>query len=344
MFRISDTKRASLWTAILRLGVAVLTGVCLASPAVASCSFRSGYAQGTATITLPANLSVPRNAAVGSILYDSNWVATGPSAVTCSGTNAQTWGYSSAMVAVPGYANVYETGVSGIGIKVAWVTSMSGPASIDDGTKLVTWPASTYNFSTTGNFGPMGVFRVQLIVTGPVSTGTLNLPTTLAQGSFGSAVVNVLTLANNVEPITAPACSVQTPSIALTMPQARTTALPDIGSTTGQTSFNLSLDCSGPVTVAVTFTDASEPTNTSTTLSLSSASTASGVGYQIVYGGAPVSFGLDSSAAGNANQVPLGTLTTSGRIVVPLSARYVRTGTITPGTAIGLATFTMSYQ
>ena len=56
MFRISDTKRASLWTAILRLGVAVLTGVCLASPAVASCSFRSGRA-GDATITLPANLT-----------------------------------------------------------------------------------------------------------------------------------------------------------------------------------------------------------------------------------------------------------------------------------------------
>jgi type 1 fimbria pilin len=342
MFRDSDSNGKSLWASVLRLGVAVLAGVCLASPAAADCSVKSGYALGTATITLPAALSIPRDTVVGSVLYDSNWVPTNATYASCSGSGQMSWGYASAMTLVPGYTNVYQTGVSGIGIKVGWVNSTAGPADID-GSKVQAWPNATANYGTN-NYGPMGLYRVQLIVTGPVSTGTFNLPSTLAQGTYGSALINQLTLANNVEPIMAPACSVQTSSLAITMPQARAAALPDISSTTGDTRFNLSLNCAAPVTIAVTFTDASQPGNTSSTLSLSQASTAAGVGYQIIYNGTPISYGPDSSAIGNVNQFSLGAAREAGIVNFPFSVRYVRTGTMSPGTANALATFTMSYQ
>jgi type 1 fimbria pilin len=58
--------------------------------------------------------------------------------------------------------------------------------------------------------------------------------------------------------------------------------------------------------------------------------------------GMPINFGPDSSDRGNVNQwrVGLARDTTS----IPMSAEYVSTGVITPGSVRALATFTMSYQ
>ncbi|MGN5478794.1 fimbrial protein [Cupriavidus basilensis] len=44
------------------------------------------------------------------------------------------------------------------------------------------------------------------------------------------------------------------------------------------------------------------------------------------------------------NQFNVGTLTGAANLTIPLAARYVRTGTVTPGSAVANATFTMSYQ
>ncbi|KVE08179.1 adhesin [Burkholderia anthina] len=124
-----------------------------------------------------------------------------------------------------------------------------------------------------------------------------------------------------------------------------------VGTTMGVSSFAISLTCSGgdagTVTNAyMTLTDATMPSNTSTTLSLTPQSTASGIGVQIMRGDAPVGFGPDSAAVGNANQWQMGTVAQGqANLTVPLTARYVQTGSqITPGSADARATFTMSYQ
>ena len=90
-------------------------------------------------------------------------------------------------------------------------------------------------------------------------------------------------------------------------------------------------------------TDVNNPDNTTSILSLTSASTAAGVGIQIVSGESPVGFGPDSSAAGSTNQVMLGTISNTSRNI-PFAGRYVQTGSIAPGTVDGVATFNMSYQ
>ncbi|MFM0044572.1 fimbrial protein [Paraburkholderia sediminicola] len=144
--------------------------------------------------------------------------------------------------------------------------------------------------------------------------------------------------------VAASTCSVTSTSVAVTLPQAYTGRLPTAGATTGATPFNLALDCSPGTRVNVTLTDASNASNTSTTLSLAPGSTATGIGLQVLNGSTPIAYGPDSAAAGNQNQWLAGTAA-GGSMTIPLTAQYVRTpGTVAPGTVKGLATFTMSYQ
>lgn len=335
-------KQVTRWIAVVRLCALLAWGMCLASPAVADCKIASG-APGIATISLPATLSVPRNKPAGTVLYDSDWVSAGSISISCLGTFQVTSGYASPMQLAPGYGNVYQTTVTGIGIKAGWANWMSGTPSIDS-VALASPPVSQAITNTNWTpYGPMGRFRMQLVVTGPVMPGTVTLPGLLGQASYGSLTVNQLMVAGTTQ-IIAPACTVQNTSVTVNMPKVSASAFPATGSTAGQTGFNISLNCTGPTIVAMTITDATQPGNTSSNLSLASGSSATGVAYQILYNGTPVSYGPDSAEAGNLHQINVGTTSGASNLQIPLAARYIRTNTVTPGSANANATFTMSYQ
>jgi type 1 fimbria pilin len=122
-----------------------------------------------------------------------------------------------------------------------------------------------------------------------------------------------------------------------------------VGSASTARSFNIALSCSdgdASVTTRIntTLTDQTNPANLSSMLSLSSTSTAGGVGIQIQDGTAVLSYGPDSDTVGNANQWSAG-ITGNGSFNIPLTTGYVQTASaITPGTANGMATITMSYR
>ncbi|WP_432259191.1 fimbrial protein [Cupriavidus sp. TMH.W2] len=337
-----NRKQASRWIAALRLCALLLWSMSLASPAAADCGVASGN-PGTATIPLPATISVPRNTPVGTVLYDSNWTVAGPVSVSCQGTFQLTYGFSSPMQLAPGYSNVYQSTVTGIGIKAGWTNGMSGSPNFD--ITLMTSPATSQAVTNQAwtPYGPMSRYRVQMIVTGPVMPGTVTLPALLAQASYGSLTVAQLMISGNTQ-IIVPACTVQNASVTVNMPKVSASAFQATGSTAGQTGFKLLLSCSGPTAVAMTLTDATQPGNTGSNLSLASGSSAGGVAYQILYNGTPMSFGPASAVAGNLHQFNVGTVTGVSNMQVPLIARYIRTGTVTPGTANAAATFTMSYQ
>lgn len=147
-------------------------------------------------------------------------------------------------------------------------------------------------------------------------------------------------------------CQVATPSIVVPMGSLKSSTFTRVGSTSPSVPFTLRLNCSGVAAkVLATFTDARNAGNTSDTLALTSASTAAGVGVQILRntggGNTPIRFGPDSAEAGNTNQIVLFTATGAdiGPTDVALTARYIQTAaTVTPGSANGIATFTMSYQ
>ncbi len=254
---------------------------------------------------------------------------------------------------VSGYTDVFTTNVSGIGVRYT-IANASGtscrslPITVPTGTRDVichqlvgaTTPGFNYSLSVSAQF----------IKTGDSMAGTLTtIPalsvTNLINNQSGSTLWgNVFSgVATGIFARTA--CTVTTTALQVAMAQARSTDFPALGSTTANTPLGLELVCDAGVKVAVTLSDVTAPSNRSTTLSLTSDSTAQGIGYQVLYAGSPVSYGPDSPVAGNVSQFMVTPGPTSGGPVsVALAVRYVRTGAVSPGTANAKATFTMSYQ
>jgi len=101
--------------------------------------------------------------------------------------------------------------------------------------------------------------------------------------------------------------------------------------------------------VHITVTDQNNPTNTGTELSIiSGEGFAGGVGVQIGKrddADALVTFGPDTHGIGGRGQWKAGDVATGTlSFQIPLSARYKQTGSITPGIAKAMATFTMAYD
>ncbi|TFE40113.1 type 1 fimbrial protein [Paraburkholderia dipogonis] len=254
---------------------------------------------------------------------------------------------------VSGYTNVYETNVQGVGVRYtvsneAGTACVSLPATVDNGSAVIrchqllapTDPGYNYSVSVSAQFVKTANATIGTLTTIPVLTAT----NTLNNESVNTLWGNVFS-GSASGTFASQACRVTTPAVQVTMPQARTKDLPSVGSTTGSTPLNVSLDCDAGVSVYATLSDVTMPSNTSTTLNLTTDSTAQGIGYEIVYAEAPVAFGVDSAMAGNANQFAVTAGQTVGGVVnVPLTARYVRTGVIRAGSANAKATFTMSYQ
>ncbi|WP_269139617.1 fimbrial protein [Burkholderia stagnalis] len=146
-----------------------------------------------------------------------------------------------------------------------------------------------------------------------------------------------------------PTCRVTTPAITVPLGSMRASTFTGVGTPSPSKPFNIELECSGIETgknlnVYTTLTDHTNPGNVSDTLTLAKDSTATGIGIQVLNGSTVVKYGPDSSAIGNKNQWKAGAAG-NGTFTIPLTARYVQTAPkITPGTANGLATFTMSYQ
>ena len=195
--------------------------------------------------------------------------------------------------------------------------------------------------------------RIQLVKTGPI-TAQGAVTGQIAQYRFDdlNLVAARLYIAGSIQiKPRVPTCSVLTKTINVSMTGASVRGFTGVGSTAADQPFDIKLNCGngteGATTkVFVTMTDAADPGNRSTTLSLSPDSTASGVGYQIVRqaDGSPVSYGRDSAEAGNPGQWFVGQFGNQD-VTIPLVARYVQTRSeVTGGTANAVASFTMSYQ
>nr|VUD29366.1 Fimbrial adhesin [Raoultella sp. NCTC 9187] len=145
--------------------------------------------------------------------------------------------------------------------------------------------------------------------------------------------------------VTASGCTVSTKSASIDLGAPDMRTLPTVGSTSPSGSFNVSLTCDEQVALYAVMTDQTTPTNDSSVVTLTSDSTASGIGVQFFYNGSgPLMMGPDSSAAGTANQFFIQTTTATQILSLPFQAQYVRTGELVPGSANALASITFSYQ
>ncbi|MBV7436886.1 fimbrial protein [Aeromonas sp. sif2416] len=120
-----------------------------------------------------------------------------------------------------------------------------------------------------------------------------------------------------------------------------------VGSTTGTIPSMINLQCDPNVEIKVTLSDQTNASNRTDIVNLTAASTAGGLGVQVVNPGTgtPYLLGPDDAGAHGINQYPLGLSGPNGGVFnLPLGFRYIQTGDMTSGTATALVGVTFSYQ
>jgi type 1 fimbria pilin len=275
----------------------------------------------------------------GTVLWSSPLLnaSVSSSALTCTG------GFGTVALTGVGTYNsaykTYSTNIPGIGLRIRDINGSY-------------FPLTSTTWSTSNLIASMNVpFYIDVIKTGPVtSSGAVsgNILQYAAQNGAYPLFFVYISTPIVINP-TIPTCTVTTPSITVSMGNVARNSFTGVGSTSPAQPLNIGLNCSGGATgvvatVYTTLTDQTSPSNVSSTLSLTSASTAKGVGIQVLNGTNIVSYGADSKTIGNKNQWVAGQ-TGNGTFNIPLTARYVQTATtINAGTANGIATFTISYQ
>ncbi|MBD8874257.1 fimbrial protein [Rhodanobacter sp. DHB23] len=363
----------SLWR---RLGLFTLALVMLmgcgprAMAAATSCTSAGG------TLDLPA-VTVPQNPAVGSLVGSP---ATVTVTFTCSNLpysqpTAPSYYSDTATIQAgnlapadatdnPNGSNgiMFATNLPGLALQLtaspvqandrAWVRG--GPGStrgFEPG--AVTAPSSSWqciqykgNGSCSTYGGTYGgsvseTFTAQLIVTGPVTTGTLNAINLMQFNWYvygiGPSEGYFATLALGSTTVKSAACSVAVDPTVVTLPAVLASAFTGTGATAGQTPFNVQLSCQTGASLSITLATANQQTGTTSVIAPTAGNGYAGnVGVQLLDGkGNPITFGTAISEGA----------TSSGTMNLPFNARYYQTA---PGATAGLvtatATYTLTYQ
>lgn len=290
----------------------------------------------TYVTTLPGTIKIDPHVGEGQLLSSTplNLSISWGSTLSCTGSNPQIVDLDE-----PAYLgnNIYDSGIPGIGFKFY----------IAD--QVLPWSRT----EKSGTLSQGTSARLELVKIGPISgagvlqgfAGRWYLP---AQENFVTRSFKVQG-GTNVVP-SKPTCAVTTPDLSVPMPPAVVSRFNGVGSFSQEKGFSIGMICAGgdagaKVAAFGVFTDQNDPQNISTTLPLNAAeSTASGVGVQVLMGGKLLSFGPDSSAKNALNRWSAGSHGV-GSFGIPFVTRYVQTlPTITPGTAVARATFTLSYE
>lgn len=241
---------------------------------------------------------------------------------------------------------VFETGVPGVGyiiglkdfngstyVPLQTTVTQSYPADGTNGYATDLGWSAKVTFIKTGTALKSGVYQ----------TPTINAAILTAYNNetkTAKVIINPTTIT-----VTASGCTVGTKSANVDLGTLDIRTLPTVGSTSPSGSFTVGLTCDANIAVNAVMTDQTTPSNTSSVVTLTGESTASGVGVQFFYNGTgPLMMGPDSSAAGTTNQFFIQTTTAAQTLSLPFQAQYIRTGEIVPGTANALASITFSYQ
>ncbi|WP_196482840.1 fimbrial protein [Burkholderia stagnalis] len=241
--------------------------------------------------------------------------------------------------------DLYSTGIPGVGMRFHFYRDDGGPVVGD------WWPVLVPRPQSQSSINPLAFLLVEFVKYGPIVTG--GVLTGEVGGWFvrdNTQQVLSLRIAGGIviQP-QVPTCRVTTPAITVPLGSMPASTFTGVGTVSPSRPFNITLQCSGGETgtvtnVYTTLTDHTNPGNVSDTLSLATDATATGIGIQVLNGSTVIKYGPDSSATGNTNQWKAGEAG-NGTFTIPLTARYIQTAPkVTPGTADGLATFTMSYQ
>lgn len=241
-----------------------------------------------------------------------------------------------------GLYSAYQTSIPGIGLRFSFSGSTTNGF----------WPQSgSYGTTATATISATAKLKVEMLKIGPITQAGMlegEVAGFFAKGGTFQAVSIMLSGGLPVKPLI-PTCVAEQPA-PISLGNIPASRFSGVGSTSDEAPFSIALTCTGGTQSAVTtafmtLTDQTTPANRSNTLSLTSGSTARGIGIRIKHGSNIISYGPDSSAAGTENQWKALSSITNGSHVIPLTGSYIQVeDKVTGGSAHGRATFTMSYQ
>lgn len=324
-----------------------MTAPWAAAHAASSCNTVNGNkAVAAGAMTPPLNAAYGNT--VGSVSNNVILQCRNAASGTISYTNMTKLQPNGALVV--GYNDVYQTNISGLGVR--YIVTVPD-CSVEN---LVITGSSGTEFNCAWTTGTTYLQRTMTVVTEFVTTGAFTTGSVLSsipqlqlwytESDVSGTWLQVPPLSGSASgTLSGVSCTISNKDLTKQLDDISVLDLNSVGATAAPMLFQLSLNCpTGNTKVAITLTDSSDATNRSDTLKLAGGSTARGVGIQLLKGDStPILLGPDSADAGNANQWVAGTAT-GGGFLIPLQARYIRTGTLTGGTVKAIATYTMSYQ
>ncbi len=316
---------------------------------------------GTYTVNLPASVTVPRDAAVGTILtgwtmssgtYIGMWSCT----VTTSGGGPGAEGRSllassGTQVSYGGQTyTVFNTGYPGIGMIIAFYDGETGCGGgfYNEGSisPSVFLGGGCYNYGS----GPSGAeISVALVKTGQAAAGTLSNMSiaqaapaiTTASGTIG--FYTSYTVSFQTTPVQIVNGSCTTPDVSIPLGNFLTSTFAGTGSTSSAASFTINVNNCPVGMNSVKYRI--DPTTTvmnsaQSVVALDSTSTATGVGVQLMNSAGSAAFPLST-----AQTLSSYSSSTGGSYTIALKARYYQTASsVTPGPANTSMTVTMTYQ
>ncbi|WP_396615920.1 fimbrial protein [Lysobacter soli] len=291
--------------------------------------------------TIPINSNAPNGTLLATTTVTAEFVGGTSPQVICDG-GIDSWDMTSPLPRASGYPSYFQTSIPGLAVTIQ--NSIYGMLPIfgdRTGTGYVSFRMDAITY--TLRFYKVGPITQGGSLTGVVAERIFHAPLASSPGFVGLQLVGTGFI---IKP-SFPTCTVSTPDVIVSLDQKDASDFASVGSTVGEKDFNVSLACSGGDPASSTnlhmfLTDQTAQTNQTNVLSLTSSSTASGVGVQIVNGTTPVVFG--QTLAAPTTDITRNIVVNTPTVDIPLKARYVRTGNITPGTLTAIATFTTTYN
>lgn len=338
---------------IFLLLIALLWGPS-ALAAAERCTFLPGSASVLATIALPSNLSIPRNATNGTPLWDSGWKGFSGTTIDCVVQDRVRGGHAGGIgAAVPGYtsngfASVFATNVPGIGVSVFWCNQMQANCNPNP-TQITPLPSLNWPVTAPTRYPLNTSWRVRLIKTDDidVSAGAVSV-VGMSYITYADLGVSTLSITSSSQ-ITGLGCEMDADSRSIDV------RLPTIAKTDFDSSpiprandkaktFNINLLCDSGVKVSYQVDGTQTSAGSNVLVNGSDEGMASGVGVTLFKG--------DLSST---TQLQLGsklvhgtTSLSSTRVKIPLTARYFRTAASPSAMGSGFvsttAFFTLFYE
>jgi major type 1 subunit fimbrin (pilin) len=292
-----------------------------------TCTFTTGSAANLNAM-VPATLSVPRDAAIGTVIYTTGRTLNPTTTFNIACPGGAVTGVQNVAGPQPAAAvTLFPIGDTGISYRFLNISNSAQGA----------YPQGPGGGTSWGS-DPTKNYTIQLIKTGPIAAGATLTAQLLGTYQFGSQTAFNLMLTTPMT-INQPACT--TSDVAVSMGMPSTSGFKGVGSRVATTPFAIKLNnCpSGISSVAYQIDATTSVVNrAASVVALNLASSAIGVGLQILddtFKPVPLATAIPVKAYDKAG----------GNFSISLNAAYYQTnGTVTPGRADSSVIFTMTYQ